>query len=275
MFPPPLPVYDSAQRRPPLVGEFTDLLRHRELIVQLVGRNIKTRYKRSVLGVAWTMLNPLMMTIILALVFSELFRFPMRHYPVYLLCGTVFWNFFAQTTLSAMSELVWGGGLLNRIYVPRAIFAATALGTALVNLFLSLPPLFLVIWFMGAPLKPALLFLPVAILLAALFSFGVGLILSTLSIQFADVVEMYQILLPAMYFLTPIIYPLDYISEPRRWLFKLNPVYYLLEVFRQPIYEGRLPSMRVFDLALIVSVGTAALGWWLFTRKANQFAYRV
>jgi ABC-type polysaccharide/polyol phosphate export permease len=275
MLPSPLPVYDSAQRRPPLVEEFTDLLRHRELIVQLVGRNIKTRYKRSVLGVAWTMLNPLMMTIILALVFSELFKFPMRHYPVYLLCGTVFWNFFAQTTLAAMSELVWGGGLLNRIYVPRAIFAATALGTGLVNLFLSLPPLFLVIWFMSAPLKPALLFLPVAILLAALFSFGVGLILSTFSIQFADVVEMYQILLPALYFLTPIIYPLEYISEPRRWLFKLNPVYYLLEVFRQPLYEGRLPSMRVFDLALIISVGTAALGWWLFTRKASQFAYRV
>src|SRR5881628_2098734 len=105
------PVYDSARRPAPPIEELQELWRYRSLVVQLVSRDIKTRYKRSVLGVAWTMLNPLMMMLVLTLVFSNLFRFSVQHYPVYMLSAQIMWTFFAQTTTAAMSNLIWGGSL--------------------------------------------------------------------------------------------------------------------------------------------------------------------
>src|SRR5262249_43081131 len=119
-----VPVYDSAQQRLAIWEEMKELLRYRDLLFQLIARNIKTRYKRSVLGIFWTLLNPLLMMLVLTFVFSNVFRISTRHYAAYALAGLVLWNFFSQTTSGAMSELVWGGNLMNRIYLPRSIFAA-------------------------------------------------------------------------------------------------------------------------------------------------------
>lgn len=269
------PIYDSAQRALPLVEELRDLLRYRDLLAQLVARNIKVRYKRSVLGVLWTMINPLMMTIILTLVFSELFRFTVPYYAIYVLSGMLLWSFFSQVTTSAMSELVWGGTLLNRIYMPRSVFAATALGTGLINLLLALLPLLLVMWFMGVPFRWPLLSLPFAVVLTALFAFGMSLLLSTLAVYFADVFEMYQLLLVGWQFLTPIIYPIEIVSAPHRWLFKLNPLYYFVQIFRLPIHQGILPDAATYATAALLALVTLVLGWMVFTSKADQFAYRV
>ncbi len=275
MTPQEVPVYDSDLRPAPFVEEFRELLKYRDLVVQMVSRTIKTRYKRSVLGILWTMLNPLMMTLVLSVVFSELMRSTVPHFTVYLLAGIVAWNFFAQTTTAAMSELVWGGALLNRIYMPKTIFAASALGTGLVNFVLSIPPLFIIMALTHTPFRPSLLFLPVPILLLAMFSIGLGLMLSAVAVYFTDVVEMFGILISAWYFFTPILYTLDIISEQRRWLFKLNPMYYLIEIFRIPIHGGMLPGLKLLGMATLIAVGTLTLGWWIFTRKADQFAYRV
>src|SRR5205823_11000925 len=184
-----------------------------ELLAQLVARNVKTRYKRSVLGVAWTMLNPLLMMTVTTIVFSGIFKFSTEHYPVYVLSGLLLWNFFAHTTTHAMSELVWGGGLLHRIYVPRGIFAMSALGTGLVNLLVALVPLLLIALVTGVGVGPAILFLPVPILLGAMFALGVSLALSALAVYFPDVVETFQVLLMAWMYLTPIIYPMAIVPE--------------------------------------------------------------
>src|SRR5581483_456518 len=104
------PVYDSAKRRQPFIEEFKELVRYRDFLMQLIVRNIKTRYKRSVLGLLWTMLNPLLMMTVLTFAFSSIFRFTLEHYAAYALAGLLLWNFFAQTTTGAMSELIWGGG---------------------------------------------------------------------------------------------------------------------------------------------------------------------
>ncbi len=268
-------IYDSARRPPPMLEELIQVLRYGTLLAQLVSRNIKVRYKRSLLGIAWTMLNPLMMMIILSLVFSNLFRVSLEHYPVYILSALTLWNFFAQTTQVAMGELVWGGSLLNRIYIPRTIFALSAVGTGLVNLLFALVPLALIMGVMGVSFTGALVFLPIAILLTAMFALGIGLILSVLAINFADVADIYQIVLTAWFYLTPIIYPKEIIPAPYQWLFNLNPMYHLLEIFRAPIYAGTLPGIYKTAIALVVACGALVIGWWFFTRKADEFAYRV
>jgi ABC-type polysaccharide/polyol phosphate export permease len=268
-------VYDSSERRAPLWDAGRDLWRYRDLLRQLIARNIKTRYKRSVLGILWTLLNPLLMMIVLTLVFSNVFRFNVVNYPVYAFCGLILWNFFAQTTTGAMSELMWGGSLMNRIYLPRAIFAVTALGTGLVNLMLSLIPLLLLMLVYGAPIRATILFLPIPILLTALFALGVALFLSTLSVYFSDVVEMYQIVLTAWMYLTPIIYPKEALPANYHWLLNFNPFYHLLEVFRAPLHGGALAGPKTLGAAALTAVASFLIGWWFFASKADEFAYRA
>ena len=271
------PIYDSSRLVSPFVEEFRELTRYRDLVKHLIARNIKTRYKRSALGILWTMLNPLLMMVVLTFVFSEIFKSSIvsRSYSAYALAGLLLWNFFAQTTTGAMSELIWGGGLLKRIYLPRAIFAASALGTSLVNLLLSLIPLFIIILVTGVPVRAVALVLPGPIILTAMFSLGVALFLSRIAAYFHDVMEMYQILLTAWMYMTPIIYPKEIIPGHFRWLFKINPMYHLMEVFREPLTVGRMAGPKTWAAATVASLLTLLFGWWFFSRKADELAYRI
>lgn len=268
-------VYDSARRPPVMLEEAIHAYQYRDLIKQLIRRDVLTRYKRSVLGVAWTMLNPLGMMVVLTLAFSSLFS-TTRAFAVYLLIGLIVWGFFAQTTTAAMSHLAWGGTLIHRIYIPRTVFAISSVGTGLVNLILSLVPLAGVMAVTRTPLRAPALFLPVALLLLALFALGVGLLLSALAVYFPDVTEMYQIALLAWMYLTPIIYPEEIVPEAyRAWMFGLNPMYYLVRLFRLPLYTGVWPSLADVGSAAAISLSVLLGGWLIFAKRADEFAYRV
>jgi ABC-type polysaccharide/polyol phosphate export permease len=270
-------VYDSAQRSHPVVEELRQVTRYRSLILQLVRRDVLTRYKRSILGIAWTLLNPLGMMLVLTVAFSQIFRFgDVRSYAAYVLSGLLAWTFFSQTTTAAMVNLVWGGGLLNRIYIPRASFALAAVGTGLVNLSLSVLPLLLVNLVTGVPLRPSFIFLPVSMLLLACFALGVGLLVSTVAVYFPDVAEMYQIVLSAWMYLTPIIYPETIVPEVfRRWITTFNPMYYMVKLYRLAVYDGRFPTWGELLPAVVISLSVLLVGWWLFSTKSDEFAYRI
>ncbi len=269
------PDYDSSLPRRPLWDEARELVRYRSLLTELILRNIKTRYKRSVLGVTWTMLNPLLTMVVLSIVFSHLFGFSLPRYPVYLLSGLLIWNFFSQSTVASINELVWSSSLLKRIYVPRSSFAVAAVGTGLVNMCLALVPLGIIMLVTRSPLRPALLFLPIALILAGMFALGVGLALSALAVFFADVVDMYQIVLVAWMYLTPIFYPVEILAPEVRWLLYLNPMYYFLETFRAPIYLGKLPAPEMVIGAVTAAICMLLLGGWLFRRKSDDFVYHL
>ncbi len=269
-------VYDSSRRGPLAISEFIELVRYRNLIWQLIKRDVLTRYKRSVLGVAWTMLNPLGMMVVLTLAFSQIFRFDVPNYPAFVLSGLLVWNFFSQTTVAAMNALVWGGGLFKRIYIPRATFAISSMGTGLVNLIFALVPLLLIMLVTGTPVRWSLLFLPVPILLLILFSLGVGLVLSTIAVYFPDVAEMYQIVLTAWMYLTPVIYPASMLPENLKfWLELLNPMYRIVVLFRLPIYDGRIPTWGETWPTILITLLLSGFGWYIFTKKSDEFAYRA
>jgi ABC-type polysaccharide/polyol phosphate export permease len=268
-------IYDSSQRPHPLIEELIALLKYKELVVQFVSRSIKTRYKRSVLGVVWTLLNPLLTTIILTIVFSSVFRFQMEHYAVYVLSGLLTWNFFSSTTSAAMGEMVWSGNLLSRIYVPKSVFAVSAIGTGLVNLVFSLIPLILIAVFLRVPIRPALLVLPIAIVLLSLFALGVGLLLATAAVYFADMVPVYNVLLTIWMYATPIIYPIEVVPPHLAWILKLNPLYYLLETLRKPLFEGVTPDFQTWLIAAGSAFLALILGGLIFTAKSDEYAYRV
>jgi len=267
-------IYDSAQEGPPAVRELKELFRYNYLLIQLIRRDILTRYKRSVLGIAWTMLNPLGTMIVLTLAFSR--AFATKDYATLVLSGLLAWTFFAQTTNAIMSHMVWGSSLLKRIYVPRTAFAVAAIGTGLINLVISIVPLILVMLVTGVPIRASMLFLPVSIIFLAMFSLGIGLLISTIAVYFADVAEMYQVIIPAWMYLSPVIYPAEYLPpEIRVWVARLNPMYHLIQMFRTPIYEGRFPDLEAVLLTGAFSIVTLIVGWIIFTRKADEFAYRI
>lgn len=267
--------YDSLHRSPVAIEELVAVIKFREMIYQLVRRDIVMRYKRSLLGIAWTMLNPLGMMVVLTLVFS--FIFPsIQNYPIYVLSGLIAWNFFSQSTSSAMFQNTWGGDLRHRIYIPRTTFTLAAIGTGMVNLFFSILTLLLIMLFTGEPIRISIFFLPIAMLILAAFSLGVGLLFSTISIYFPDFTEMYQVALLAWMYLTPIIYPADIL--PRQlgfFLTSINPMYYFVQIFRIPVYEGRFPSAEIFIVGSTFALITLIVGWLVFTKKSDHFTYHT
>ncbi len=272
----PPPSYDSSQHKSNALAELQEIFHYRNLVFQFIRRDILTRYKRSILGIAWTMLTPLGTMLVLTIVFSRAFGVTEKGYAAYVLSGLMAWTFFAQTTNAATVNLIWGGTLLNRIYVPRTAFAVSAVGTGLVNLTISIIPLVVVIIVTKIPITWAILFLPVPMILLALFSLGVGLLLSAIAIYFADVTEMYQVILTAWLYLSPVIWtesllPGGYVPI----LIRLNPMYHLINLFRAPIYYGRLPTIEELSISVAISLITVFFGWWFFTNRADEFAYRV
>jgi ABC-type polysaccharide/polyol phosphate export permease len=269
------PYYDSDHQQLRILSEVRSLYKYRHLLSELILRNIKSRYKRSILGVAWTMINPLLTMLVLYIVFSQLFLSSLPRYAVYLLSGLLLWNFFSQSTVAAIRDLIWSGERLHRIPIPRAIFAVAAVGTGLINLLLALIPLAIIGFISGSKLSWALLFLPVALLLAVLFALGVGLGLSSLAVFFTDIADMYQIILLAWMYLTPILYPIEILPPQFRWFLIFNPMYYILECFRMPIYLGVLPTTDILMKATVAATLSLFLGSWLFVRRYNDFAYYI
>ncbi len=268
-------VYDSTKRGLLAFEELQGVIKYHELILQLVRRDLISRYKRSTLGIAWTMLNPLGTMLILSFVFSNLFH-TVKGYPIYVLSGLIAWTFFSQSTTASLAQNVWGASLLQKIYLPRTSFTLSAIGTGLVNLVLTLVPLLIIISVSGYPLRATMVFLPISITLLAAFSLGIGLLFSTLAVYFPDVVDMYQVGLNAWMYLTPVIYPADIIPTfYRQWLLYLNPMYYFVEIFRQPIYDGILPSWQLVITGTGIALISLLLGWIVFTWQANEFTYRA
>lgn len=251
----------------------THLLRYRDLVWYLVARDLKVRYRRSTIGFLWTMLQPLLTMGVLAVVFSAVFRFEIKNYPVYALSGILFWNFFSQSVVSSMNSLKTNAGLLRKLPLPKAVFPVAAVISGLVNLVLALVPLFGILIATGHPLRPALLFLPLSILLAAAFTLGAGLLLSPLAAFFSDVVELVNVFLVLAMYLTPVFYPREIIPLDYRWVVRFNPLRSVLEVFRDPIYYGKVPPLS----HLAVTVGIAALalviGVIAFRRSSDRIAF--
>ena len=270
-----VPVYDSARTGSRALEEARALWAYRALVYELVIRDIKVRYKRSVLGIFWTMLGPLLNMIALTLVFSALLKQQIANYPVYFLTGSIFWAFFSQTTSSAALQTQDSNETAKRIYVPRSVFVAAAVGVGLVNLALSLVPLLVLVVAMRFPIHATWLFLPVSVLIATAFAAGVSLLLFTFASRFSDVREMYLVLVQTWFFLTPIVYHPSIVPPRYRFALWANPMYYLVQTFRKPIYDGVLPSAGLLVASIAFSAVILATGWIYFCHRVDSFAYRT
>jgi ABC-2 type transport system permease protein len=255
-----------------------EIFRYRDLVRALVARDLKVRYRRSTLGFFWTMLQPLLMMLVLRTVFSTMFRVGagvLLNYPVYALAGILFWNFFSQSIVTSMNSLRGNAQLLQKLPVPKSVFPLATVLSGVLNLLFALVPLFLILVWTHHPLTPALFFLPISITLAALFTLGAGLLLSPLAVFFSDTVELIGVLLTLLFYLTPVFYPKSIVPPGKLWIVRFNPIRSILEVFRDPIYYGKVPPVSHLAVSLTIAVLAFAFGSWVFRRSSDRIPFYV
>jgi ABC-2 type transport system permease protein len=170
-----------------------------------------------------------------------------------------------------MTSLSWNGSLMKRIRVPKSIFALSTTISGLVNLCLAYVPLFLIMLVRGAPIRPTVLFLPVAFVIIAVFALGVSLLLSALAVYFDDVSQMYQVGTVALLYLTPVIYPIDIVPYKFLWMIRLNPLTQLFKLARDPVYHGALPQLHIVIGSIATAAITLVIGWLVFNRLSRGF----
>lgn len=246
-------------------------VKYRFLLSQLVSRDFKTRYKRSVLGVLWSMLNPLMTMCVQYIVFANLFRWDIDNYAVYLLIGTVTFNFFSEATQGALQSVTGGSSLLTKVYIPTYVFPVSKVLSACINWAFSTLALYCIIFIQGIPLNIYHLVLPVAYLTLILFACGLGMILAALMVYFRDIQFLYGVLITLWMYLTPLFYPISIIPESWLAVYSVNPMYQYVQFFRTIILEGALPGMDQFAYCIGYAAVAMLVGIFTFRKLKQNF----
>ena len=245
---------------------------HRELIGILVAKNLKLRYRGSLLGFCWTLLNPLLLMLVYTLVFSVYFRLDIERYPAFLFSGLLSWIWFSSSLLQGVTCILDGAGLVTRSRFPAEVLPVVALTSNTVNFLLTLPLLVAFLLVFHIKLGPALLYLPVLIGLQYLLTLGPVLILAAANVHFRDLQHLIVHLLTVAQFLTPIFYPVSLIPESLRpWAF-LNPLAVLISAFQDVLYFNRVPALAPLVALLLLAVVMLAAAAMIFARYQQTFA---
>ncbi len=245
----------------------------RDLLFELIKKDLKVKYKRSMLGVFWSILNPLLMMVVMSIVFSYLFRFEIKNYPVYILSGIIFWNFFSTSTNLSSFSLISNASLLKKVYFPRAILVISVVLSQFINLLYALIPLVFIMIIFKTPVDLSIIFIIFPLLFLLLFTIGISLILSILSAYFTDIGYIYQIILLAWMYLTPIFYPASIVPDKYKIFLLINPIYHILTNIREIIYYGTLPTMNSLFISFIFSFLFFIFGLWFFKINENKVMY--
>src|SRR5215467_912112 len=249
------------------------LWEHRELVRVLVTRDLKVRYKRSVLGFLWTLLNPLITIVIFSLVFSHIFSSIYEQYKLYMFSGVLIWNFFSLATSQGLASLVSNGGTIRKIAVPKIAFPLSVVCSNFLNLMFSLAALAIVFPFVGGRPTPSLVWLIVLLPTLFLFTLGLSFLLSTATVFLRDLKSIWDPLLMIWFFLTPVFYPRSVVPQRYYSLIRFNPMLSILEACRLPIYLGTGPSAGLFLKSLASALGALVIGIVVFRRYEDRIIY--
>jgi ABC-type polysaccharide/polyol phosphate export permease len=257
-----------------LAKPVSDLWRFRELITLLVQRDLKVRYKRSVLGMGWTLLNPLLQMLVYTLVFSTIMKVGVPHFPVFLLSGLLPWTLVSVSITGSAHCLLNNQGLIRKVAVPQMVYPLAVVASKVVDLLLSLAPFAVLAVALGRPPTVEWLYLVPALVIATVFSVGLALLFSSLTVFYRDMRHLIDILIQVWFYVTPVLYPLEFLDKlPYPWMRTLllaNPGTPIIRCFQVPLYEGRAPSAGVLGGATLSAVLVLALGLTFFLRHEDE-----
>ena len=258
-----------------LFRQIEGLKKYTFLLSELVSRDIKVKYKRSFLGVLWALLNPLLMMIVMSVVFSHIFRYSIEKFPVYLLSGQIMFSFLSESTSGAMTSIIYGSGLIKKVYVPKYILPVSKICSSFVTLLYSLMALLVImIFYQVTPTWNMLLF-PIPLIYLFIMCTGIGLILSVLATYFRDAVYLYTVVLQAWMYLTPIFYPVEALPQNIATVIKLNPMYHLVTYFRNVLIYGITPTLQTNIICFVCSFGILLIGLGVFKKHQKNFLLHI
>lgn len=262
-----------------------DLWQHRELIRNLVVRDLKVRYKNSALGIIWSLLNPLLMVLVFTAVFTVMQGVAIENFPVFVLVGLLPWQFFANSVMAATTSIVANANLINKIYFPREILVISGVLSNLVNFLIALLVMVPVLLVFHTPLTVWLLMLPIMILIQLIFTLGIGFIVATANVFYRDVLMIMDVALLAGFFLTPIFYPLS--TLPRsyelfginldvwRLMYIFNPMASIIANYRIVLVYGAPPALDFLLRTLMTALLFLAVGLAVFYRYKHRFGEEI
>lgn len=248
------------------------LFKFKDLFALLVERDIKLKYRRSFLGYLWSVLSPLGVMAVMALVFSKMFGRTIEYFPVYLLSGNMLFSFFREAATQSIYSVTGNAALLKKAYVPKYIFTVSKVTSNIVNLCFSLAALFIVMLITGVPFTWKIVLMVIPLALLYIFSIGMGLFLAQLNVFFRDIQYIWNVVMTAWMYLTPIFYSIDILPDWLQWAIpRFNPMYFYITVFRDVVVYGTFPWWNNVLYGAICAVLMLALGCWSFIRKKDKF----
>ncbi len=262
-------------KREPILGVVLSLSKYSFLIRQLVSRDFKTKYKRSVLGMLWSFLNPLLTMSIQYVVFSTIFQSTIPNFVVYLLSGIICFNFFNEATSMCLMSIIGNATLINKVYVPKYIYPFSRTISSTVNLLLSLVPLLIMMLITRTPITPAVLLLPFALVMLFFFSYGIGLILATMMVFFRDTQFLWGIFSMLLMYLTPIFYPESIIPARFLPIYRLNPINRVITFIRTLLIDGISPEPIAYLECLLLCLIPFLIGVLIFRRNQDKFVLNI
>lgn len=248
-----------------------NFLKFKPLLTELVARDIKIKYRRSVLGVLWTILNPLCMMVILSIVFSNIFKFDIENFPLYVLSGQVVFNFYNDATTSSMTSILGASSLIKKVYVPKYLFVLSRIVSSFINLMASFCALLVMMVVTRAELHWEIILSVVPLTMVVGFSLGIGLILAALTVRFRDIIHLYSVFTTGFMYLTPVIYPMSILPETMQKIVMLNPLTNYLIMFRDVMFNCTVPALGDVVIGLVEMVVALGVGVWVFYKKQDEF----
>ncbi|HCW53385.1 MAG TPA: ABC transporter [Clostridium sp.] len=245
------------------------------LISKLVERDFKTKYKRSVLGILWSFLNPILTMSIQYIVFSTLFKSDIPNFPVYLLSGIVVFNFFTESCGIGLMSIVGNASLITKVYVPKYIYPVSRVLSSTINLVLSLIPLFMVMLITKTPINSSIILIIFALLCVIIFSIGMTFILSALMVFFRDTQFLWNVVILLWTYATPLFYPETILPQKFSIILKVNPMYYFIKFIRVVILDGVSPEPMMYLQCIISAFFMLSVGCFVFKKTQDKFILNI
>lgn len=254
---------------------FKELYQYRELLKTNVKKEIRGKYKGSVLGVLWSFLNPLLMVAVYAIVFPYLMRTTQENYLIFLITGIIPWIFFT-TVVTSGCNCVWiNGGIIKKVYFPREILPISVVLSALVNFLISCIIILIFVIFGGIGVSAQILWLPVIAIIQSALSLGLLFILSAINVYIKDIEYIVQFIMNLLFYATPIVYDVTMIPERFRWILYLNPMAHFLDAYRAIFYSKTMPDLKSLGIIGIISFLVLIIGYRIFKKLEKGFAEEV
>ena len=245
------------------------------MLFQLVRQQLVLRYRRTVFGYFWTLLNPILMMTVTAVVFSALFKVDLKTFAIFLFAGMIPWNSFNAMVTQSATAFINNEALIKKIYLPKLIFPLSICLGVLIDSVFSFAALLTIILLIGGQVSWALLFIPVAFILLFIFSFGVVLLISVTTVFFRDLQYVIGIVLQALFFLSPILYKSSALAGKVAFIVKINPISTYINLFRSPILDAALPAVSVIINASFIGFASLFLGLLFFMKQEQKIVFRL